>query len=685
MTALKAKTSLVSAAKLKRATAANLVADEVSMKKGSEVKALYREDEWLYVHGNDGKRGFVPQTYCTLTMDRGHGEILGSMKKKKEKAKEEEIGRKRDGMGNDLLELRQKFSVGSHLRKRNGELLIRASFQEEIGKATVRRHYFATRKSDVSVRRGEEVSVLNIDDLDWTFVRTRYGREGFVPANYLDSSFSNTMARRMSSESQHLLVIEDFYGQHDMDISVKEGEWIRVISSQDYISPPSIIVNDTCAPMPDVPRVGCQIKPSKRHSRELLRNVFRSILLKWEDGAMIGITTVLDVTGDVGSIMRTITSSEGYSSDCSWANRNVADGYVDHPHHTRCPTDYHSFVPVGSPLGGSPNIPLPPPAYADVPQEETQDDDVGNLSLSSEKQSPFDVHIVSQHLRNISHQIPQHPTYEWLRHREVTKHAIGVAFMDAQKKDGASWGDRRAVIISALVEMKKRKHTLEATHLGVYILDKCLDSFHVVKSSLSDVCAVSMVLGTKMEEYESLRPGNVDGLCGATADRARLCDIEKRIVHQMKDGLCFTTPLVFAYYMLAELGCDAEQIRLAQYILNLALLDSAFRDEGGPRVAHAAVCITSAIVWHKNSDNLSERDALLKAEHGLFDLTKFSAGSTRDVMRKLVLEMDRAVREKHAVLVDYLSEDNRRVCFCEVSPALWNVLYGSNMTLNASF
>ncbi|WKX89229.1 hypothetical protein Q1695_008689 [Nippostrongylus brasiliensis] len=541
-----------------------------------------------------------------------------------------------------------------------------------------------------------------------------------------------------------------------------------IFNNLDYISPPSIIVNETCAPMPDVPRGGCQEYTSQMGRRcddwyHHSAGRYRRCGQFYEDNQF---------AAPPGCV--TPASSEGYSSDCSWANRNVGDGYVDHPHHTRCPTDYHSFVPVGSPLGGSPNIPLPPPAYADVPQEETffasqdpyqtqssdvsdffsqpasasgstspecsprapQDDDVGNLSLSSEKQSPFDAHIVSQHLRNISYQIPQHPnfappssslsgsplakrgrfsplidatspgrsvcapsfatferyhseyakdTYEWLRHREVTKHAIGVAFMDAQKKDGASWGDRRAVVIRALVEMKKRKHTLEATHLGAYILDKCLDSFHVVKTSLSDVCAVSMVLGTKMEEYESLRPGNVDGLCGATADRARLCDIEKRIVHQMRDGLCFTTPLVFAYYMLAELGCDAEQIRLAQYILNLALLDSAFRDEGGPRVAHAAVCITSAIVWHKNSNNLSEKDALLKAEHGLFDLTKFSAGSTRDVMRKLVLEMDRAVREKHAVLVDYLSEDNRRVCFCEVSPALWNVLYGSNMTLNASF
>ncbi|KAK6054414.1 hypothetical protein COOONC_08082, partial [Cooperia oncophora] len=181
----------------------------------------------------------------------------------------------------------------------------------------------------------------------------------------------------------------------------------------------------------------------------------------------------------------------------------------------------------------------------------------------------------------------------------------------------------------------------EAIHLGVYILDKCLDSFYIAKNTLADVCAVSMVLGTKMEEYDSLRPGNVDGLCDATADKARLCDIEKRIVHEMKNGLCFPTPLLFAHYMLAELGCDDEQIRFAQYLLELALLDSQFRDEGGPRVAHAAVCMAFAIAKQRDSIFVSECDTLVEAEEKLFYLTKLSKGSTRDVMRKLVHEMDR--------------------------------------------
>ncbi|VDO60839.1 unnamed protein product [Haemonchus placei] len=232
-------------------------------------------------------------------------------------------------------------------------------------------------------------------------------------------------------------------------------------------------------------------------------------------------------------------------------------------------------------------------------------------------------------------------TYAWLSYRESTTHTLGSLFMDAQKKEGASWADRRAVVMRALVDMKKRKHTLEAIHLGIYILDKCLDSFHIAKNSLVDVCAVSMVLGTKMEEYESLRPGTVGTLLGTTASKARLCDIEKRIVYEMKDGLCFPTPFLFAHYMLAELCCDDEQIRFAQYLLELALLDSQFRDEGGPRVAHAAVCMASAIAKQRDSIFVSEGDRLLEAERKLFHLTKLPIGSTRNVMRNLVHEMDR--------------------------------------------
>ncbi|EYC07492.1 hypothetical protein Y032_0070g460 [Ancylostoma ceylanicum] len=275
-------------------------------------------------------------------------------------------------------------------------------------------------------------------------------------------------------------------------------------------------------------------------------------------------------------------------------------------------------------------------------------------------------------------------TYFWLCHQEATTHALGISFMAAQKLGGASEGDRRTALMRAIVDMRKLKHTVESIHLGAYIMDKCLDSFHIASGALVDVCAVSMVLGTKMEEYDSLRPGTVDGLAGATRDKARLCHIEKRIIHELNNGLCFPTPLVFANYMLVYVHSDEEQIRFAHYLLELALLESRFRDEGGTRVAHAAVCVSSAMVKKKDSIFASECQALLDTERQLFHLTKYPIGSTRDVMRELVIEMGKAVEEKHSILIDYLAEDNKRVCFCEISPALWNLICGAHINLYES-
>ncbi|VDM83773.1 unnamed protein product [Strongylus vulgaris] len=49
------------------------VADELSVPRGAKVKAIYREDDWIYVHASDGKRGFVPEAYCRLNVDSPNG------------------------------------------------------------------------------------------------------------------------------------------------------------------------------------------------------------------------------------------------------------------------------------------------------------------------------------------------------------------------------------------------------------------------------------------------------------------------------------------------------------------------------------------------------------------------------------------------------------------------------------
>ncbi|KAK6038009.1 hypothetical protein COOONC_24486, partial [Cooperia oncophora] len=118
-----------------------------------------------------------------------------------------------------------------------------------------------------------------------------------------------------------------------------------------------------------------------------------------------------------------------------------------------------------------------------------QDDDIGNLSLSSEVHPAGDDVVVKRQIcgGNAENSPPSpgvassvssscSPVAKrgrfgsscardvsnlcMVSYREESTHALGTLFMDAQKKEGASWADRRDVVMRALVDMKKRKHTL---------------------------------------------------------------------------------------------------------------------------------------------------------------------------------------------------------------------------------
>ena len=40
------------------------VEDELKVKRGQMVKALYQENEWRFVVAEDGREGFIPYTFC---------------------------------------------------------------------------------------------------------------------------------------------------------------------------------------------------------------------------------------------------------------------------------------------------------------------------------------------------------------------------------------------------------------------------------------------------------------------------------------------------------------------------------------------------------------------------------------------------------------------------------------------
>ena len=57
--------------------------------------------------------------------------------------------------------------------------------QESTGKYIVLYNYSAQDENDLSVERGQCVTVLNTEDGDWFWVAKHDGAEGFVPAGFI--------------------------------------------------------------------------------------------------------------------------------------------------------------------------------------------------------------------------------------------------------------------------------------------------------------------------------------------------------------------------------------------------------------------------------------------------------------------------------------------------------------------
>ncbi|EGT51496.1 hypothetical protein CAEBREN_10807 [Caenorhabditis brenneri] len=155
------------------------VADEISVTRGTTVKALYRDDQWIYVQVSDGRKGFVPQTYCKLLLNE---------------------------------------------RKR-------ADNKDEICEAQVLQPFDASAPDDISAKEGERVTVLNLSDPEWTYIRNSENQSGFIPSTHVKIPDGHTVVKgsvdKEKWDNENLLVVEPFSGRSPLDLTVRPGEWIR--------------------------------------------------------------------------------------------------------------------------------------------------------------------------------------------------------------------------------------------------------------------------------------------------------------------------------------------------------------------------------------------------------------------------------------------------------------------------
>jgi len=203
------------------------VDDELEVKRGQVVHVLYQENDWVYVISEDNKEGFIPHSYCAQFGSQMAGLALNVKKKmpRDHSLVDQGGGRLRmnehmesdhntttattntnmsGGKVNQGLEqsdsdsfqdssLKLNVRSGGPSQSRSSSLLSESSSQPEIhpffkdshGRFIVLYSYHAQDENDLSVDRGQCVTVLNKDDPEWFWVLRADGQEGFVPAGFV--------------------------------------------------------------------------------------------------------------------------------------------------------------------------------------------------------------------------------------------------------------------------------------------------------------------------------------------------------------------------------------------------------------------------------------------------------------------------------------------------------------------
>nr|CAG4650245.1 EOG090X083C [Sida crystallina] len=273
------------------------VDDELDVKRGNVVNVLYQENDWVYVIADDQREGFIPHSYCA-PYTAHTGEVTHTVKKKL--PRDMTVGIPSDGDNNhntthnttlnstrldgsdnesyagtkSLLQsnspqalLLQQQQSSRHIQSSSTQSLnsqlshpdIHPFFKDPSGRYIVLYTFIARDENDVSVERGEFVTVLNREDPDWYWVVRSDGQEGFVPSAFVypaeaiqshvtqacgspapignhpsmnSMNSSNNMPTSPSGSDElryhgtELVMLYDYKAQAPDDLSVRRGDWV---------------------------------------------------------------------------------------------------------------------------------------------------------------------------------------------------------------------------------------------------------------------------------------------------------------------------------------------------------------------------------------------------------------------------------------------------------------------------
>ncbi|XP_063700598.1 SH3 domain-containing protein Dlish [Culicoides brevitarsis] len=153
------------------------VDDELEVKRGQIVNILYRENDWVYVIGQESRQeGFIPHSYCAPYTELSNLAIKKKLSRDINSISSPDITE---------IEVIEENSLQHSQNSLSEPDFLMPFAKDPSGRYIVLYTFIARDENDVSVERGEFVTVLNREDPDWFWIVRSDGNEGFIPSGFV--------------------------------------------------------------------------------------------------------------------------------------------------------------------------------------------------------------------------------------------------------------------------------------------------------------------------------------------------------------------------------------------------------------------------------------------------------------------------------------------------------------------
>jgi cyclin B len=212
-------------------------------------------------------------------------------------------------------------------------------------------------------------------------------------------------------------------------------------------------------------------------------------------------------------------------------------------------------------------------------------------------------------------------------------------YMDSQADIN---GRMRSILIDWLIEVHmKYRLRPETLFLTVNILDRYLSSVPVARKSLQLVGVVSMLIASKFEEISPPEVHDFVYITDSAYTKEDIMTYECAMLTALSFQVVAPTPLNFLERLQRTNGCDEAHRELAQYLVELALLDIRMVGYLPSHLAAAAVLLSNVLLGRRSrwpavmvQDSRYQEIALRACAEEMRALLELAPSATLQAVRK---------------------------------------------------